>query len=107
MLWFAPRGHNRRPPPLPSRQRPRMKRIVLFILTNIAVLAVITIVLKVLGLDQMLTQQQGLELGPLLAFSAVVGFTNAIISLLLSKPMAKWSTGAQVIDSTEKTSQRW
>ena len=84
-----------------------MKRIVLFILTNIAVLAVITIVLKVLGLDQMLTQQQGLELGPLLAFSAVVGFAGAIISLLLSKPMAKWSTGAQVIDGTEGTSQRW
>src|SRR5262245_13582491 len=107
MLSFAPRGYNRRPPPLPSRRRPRMKRIVLFILTNIAVLAVITIVLKVLGLDQMLTQQQGLELGPLLAFSAVVGFAGAIISLLLSKPLAKRSTGAQVIDGTEGTSQRW
>src|SRR5262249_60972614 len=107
MLSFAPRGYNRRPPPLPSRRRPRMKRIVLFILTNIAVLAVITIVLKVLGLDQMLTQQQGLQLGPLLAFSAVVGFAGAIVSLLISKPMAKWSTGAQGIDGTQGANQRW
>src|SRR5262245_17452715 len=107
MLSFAPRGYNRRPPPLPSRRRPRMKRIVLFILTNIAVLAVITIVLKVLGLDQMLTQQQGLQLGPLLAFSAVVGFAGAIVSLLISKPMAKWWTGARVREGAEGTGRGW
>jgi heat shock protein HtpX len=83
-----------------------MKRIVLFVLTNVAVLAVITIVLKVLGLDQAM-YQQGMPLGPLLAFSAVVGFAGAIISLLISKPMAKWSTGAHVIDGSEGTSQRW
>jgi heat shock protein HtpX len=83
-----------------------MKRIILFLATNIAVLAVITIVLKVLGLDQVMWQQ-GMPLGPLLAFSAVVGFAGAIISLLISKPMAKWSTGAQVIDGSEGTNQRW
>ncbi len=83
-----------------------MKRIALFLLTNIAVLAVITIVLKVLGLDQVMWQQ-GMPLGPLLAFSAVVGFAGSIISLLMSKPMAKWSTGAQVIDGSEGTTQRW
>ncbi len=83
-----------------------MKRIALFLLTNIAVLAVITIVLKLLGLDQVMWQQ-GMPLGPLLAFSAVVGFAGAIISLLISKPMAKWSTGAQVIDGSEGTTQRW
>jgi heat shock protein HtpX len=83
-----------------------MKRIALFLLTNIAVLAVITIVLKVLGLDQVMWQQ-GMPLGPLLAFSAVVGSAGSIISLLMSKPMAKWSTGAQVIDGSEGTTQRW
>ena len=83
-----------------------MKRIVLFVLTNVAVLAVITIVIRVLGLDQSLAQE-GIQFGPLLVFSAVVGFTGAIISLLLSKPMAKWSTGAHVIDGSEGTSQRW
>jgi heat shock protein HtpX len=83
-----------------------MKRIALFLLTNIAVLAVITIVLKLLGLDQVMWQQ-GMPLGPLLAFSAVVGFAGSIISLLISKPMAKWSTGAQVIDGSEGTTQRW
>jgi heat shock protein HtpX len=83
-----------------------MKRIALFILTNVAVLAVITIVIRVLGLDQALAQE-GIQFGPLLVFSAVVGFTGAIISLLISKPMAKWSTGAQVIDGSEGTNQRW
>jgi heat shock protein HtpX len=83
-----------------------MKRVALFILTNVAVLAVITIVIRVLGLDQALAQE-GIQFGPLLVFSAVVGFTGAIISLLISKPMAKWSTGAQVIDGSEGTSQRW
>jgi heat shock protein HtpX len=83
-----------------------MKRIALFILTNVAVLAVLTIVIRVFGLDQALAQE-GIQFGPLLAFSAVVGFTGAIISLLISKPMAKWSTGAQVIDGSEGTNQRW
>jgi heat shock protein HtpX len=79
---------------------------VLFLLTNIAVLAVLTIVLKVLGLDQALARG-GYQFGPLLVFSAVVGFTGAIISLLMSKPMAKWSTGAHVIDGSEGTNERW
>jgi heat shock protein HtpX len=83
-----------------------MKRIVLFLLTNVAVLAVITIVLRVLGLDRAMFEQ-GMPLGPLLAFSAVVGFAGAIISLLMSKPMAKWSTGAKVIDGSEGSTQRW
>ena len=83
-----------------------MTLIVLFVLTNVAVLAVLTIVLKVLGLDQVMAQE-GFQLGPLLAFSAVLGFGGAIISLLISKWMAKRSTGAQVIDGSEGTSQRW
>jgi heat shock protein HtpX len=83
-----------------------MKRIVLFVLTNVAVLAVLTIVLKVLGLDRV-AAQEGFAVGPLLAFSAVVGFTGAIISLLISKQMAKWSTGAQIIDGTEGADHAW
>jgi heat shock protein HtpX len=83
-----------------------MKRIVLFVLTNVAVLVVLSIVLRVLGLDR-IAAQGGIAVGPLLAFSAVVGFAGAIISLLMSKPMAKWSTGAQVIDGTESADHRW
>ena len=82
-----------------------MKRILLFLATNIAVLAVISIVLRVLGIDQAMATQGGT--GPLLAFSAVVGFTGAIISLLISKPMAKWSTRAQVITGSEGATQAW
>jgi len=83
-----------------------MKRIVLFLLTNIAVLVVISIIVNVLGLDQFLTAE-GLNLSSLLVFSAVVGFTGSIISLLISKPMAKFSTGARVIDGSEGTTEYW
>jgi heat shock protein HtpX len=83
-----------------------MKRIALFLLTNIAVLAVISIIVNVLGLDQFLTAE-GLDLSSLLVFSAVVGFTGSIISLLISKPMAKMSTGARVIDGSEGTTEYW
>ena len=83
-----------------------MMRIVLFLLTNIAVMVVLTIVLKILGIDVAMAQQ-GFNLGPLLVFSAVVGFTGSIISLLISKQMAKWSTHAQLIDGSEGTTQHW
>jgi heat shock protein HtpX len=83
-----------------------MKRIVLFILTNLAVMIVLSIVVRVFGLDQAL-EANGLNLGALLVYSAVVGFTGAIISLLMSKSIAKWSTGAQVIDSPRDESQAW
>ena len=82
-----------------------MKRILLFLATNIAVLVVISIVLRVLGIDQAMATQGGT--GPLLAFSAVVGCAGAIISLLISKPMAKWSTRAQVITGNEGATQAW
>ena len=82
-----------------------MKRILLFLATNIAVLFVISIVLRVLGIDQAMASQGGT--GPLLAFSAVVGFAGAIVSLLMSKPMAKWSTGAEVITGKEGATQAW
>jgi heat shock protein HtpX len=83
-----------------------MKRIVLFVLTNIAVVAVLSIVLSVLGVDRFLSAQ-GLNIGMLLVFSLVVGFTGAIISLLISKPMAKWSTGAHVIEQPANATEKW
>lgn len=83
-----------------------MKRIVLFLATNIAVLAVMTIVLSLLGVDRFLTGT-GLNLPMLLVFSVVVGFTGSIISLLISKPMAKWSTGARVIESPSSSTEFW
>ena len=84
-----------------------MKRIVLFILTNLAVLVVLSVVLKLLGLDQAMYSQTGLDYGALLAFSAVVGFTGSIISLLMSKSIAKWSTGAHVIEQPGNEAEAW
>ena len=83
-----------------------MKRIVLFLVTNLAVMLVLSVVLRVLGLDRV-AQANGLNVPGLLAFSFVVGFTGAIISLLLSKTMAKWSTGAQVITSPGNEAEAW
>ncbi len=83
-----------------------MKRIVLFVLTNIAVIAVLSIVLSVLGVDRFMSAQ-GLNVGMLLVFSLIVGFTGSIISLLISKPMAKWSTGARVIEHPENSTEQW
>jgi heat shock protein HtpX len=83
-----------------------MKRIFLFVLTNLAVMLVLGIAASLLGVNRYLTAN-GLNLGMLLGFAAVMGFGGAIISLLISKPMAKWTTGAQVInDSTDQT-HRW
>ncbi len=83
-----------------------MKRIVLFLVTNVAVMLVLSVVLSVLGVDRFMTEN-GLNVGMLLMFSLVVGFGGSLISLLMSKPMAKWSTGAQVIDGSEGSEQRW
>jgi heat shock protein HtpX len=83
-----------------------MKRILLFLVTNIAVLLVLSIIVSVFGFDRFLTQN-GLDLGTLLVFSAVLGFGGSIISLLISKPMAKMSTGARVIDGTGGSDEFW
>lgn len=84
-----------------------MKRIVLFLATNLAVIVVLGIVLRLFGLDRLAYQSTGLDYGSLLVFSAVVGFTGAIISLLLSKTIAKWSTGALVITEPRSEVERW
>jgi heat shock protein HtpX len=83
-----------------------MKRIALLIATNLAVMFLLSIVVNVLGLDRALAQQ-GIHYVPLMIFAAILGFGGAFISLLISKPMAKWSTGAQVIDGTEGSTQYW
>ena len=83
-----------------------MKRIILFILTNLAVMLVLSIVLTLLGVGRQ-PYGGGLDLGSLMLFSLVVGFTGAIFSLLISKPMAKWSTGARVIGTPSSSTELW
>ena len=83
-----------------------MKRIVLFILTNLAVMLVLSLVLTVLGVGRQ-PYGGGLDLGSLLVFSLVVGFTGAIFSLLISQQLAKWSTGARIIDNPATSTELW
>lgn len=83
-----------------------MKRIVLFLATNLAVVLVMSVVLSLLGVNRYLTAN-GLQLGTLMVYSLVVGFTGAIVSLLMSKQMAKWSTGAHVIDAPSTSTELW
>jgi len=83
-----------------------MKRIFLFLITNLAIMLVLSVTLSVLGVDRFLSAN-GLNVGMLLVFSLIVGFGGSFISLLMSKPIAKWSTGAQVINGSEGTEQRW
>jgi heat shock protein HtpX len=83
-----------------------MKRIVLFLVTNVAVMLVLSAAVSLLGVDRYLTAE-GLDLTTLLVFSAVIGFGGAIISLLISKMMAKMSTGAQIVDGSEGSTQYW
>jgi heat shock protein HtpX len=83
-----------------------MKRIVLFLVTNLAVMLVLSVVLNVLGIGRGVSAA-GINVGQLLVFSAVVGFTGSIISLLISKPMAKWSTGARVITDPANSTELW
>lgn len=83
-----------------------MKRIVLFVLTNVLVVAVLGIVASVLGLNRFLTPN-GLDLGSLLGFALLIGFGGAIISLLISKPLAKWSSGVRVINEPSNADEAW
>lgn len=84
------------------------KRVVLFIATNLAVLLVLGIVLRLLGVDRYLADSgTGLNYQALLIFSAVFGFGGAFISLALSKWMAKRATGARVIASPANGTESW
>ena len=83
-----------------------MKRILLFVLTNFAVMAVLLVTTRLLGVDRFLTAN-GLNMTALAGFSLVIGFGGAIISLLISKPMAKFSTGARVINQPQTADEAW
>jgi heat shock protein HtpX len=83
-----------------------MKRIFLFVLTNIAVVAVLGLVASLLGVNRYLTAN-GLNLGALLGYALVMGFGGAIISLLISKPMAKWTSGVRVIEQPQNADEAW
>jgi heat shock protein HtpX len=83
-----------------------VKRILLFLATNIAIMLVLGVSASLLGVNKYLTAN-GLNLGTLLAFSGLMGFGGAFISLFLSKPIAKWSTGARVIEQPASSTELW
>jgi heat shock protein HtpX len=83
-----------------------MKRIVLLVLTNLLVVVVLGIVASVLGVNQFLTGS-GLNLGLLLGYALVIGFGGAFISLLISKPLAKWSSGVRLIEQPQNADEAW
>ena len=85
-----------------------MKRVFLFIVTNIAVLVVLSVVLSLLGVNTILDERGvGLDMGNLLVFSAVFGMGGSFISLAISKWMAKRMTGAQVIEQPRNDAETW
>ncbi|MGH0033498.1 MAG: protease HtpX [Myxococcota bacterium] len=85
-----------------------MKRILLFLATNVAILVVISVVLQLLGIESVLQENNvDLDLGALLVVSAVVGFTGSFISLALSKWMAKRMMGAVVIEEPRNSTEQW
>ncbi|MDU7585994.1 MAG: protease HtpX [Acidovorax sp.] len=83
-----------------------MKRIALFLLTNVAVVVVLGIVASLLGVNRYLTAN-GLNLGALLGFAFIMGFGGAIISLLMSKPIAKMSMGVTIINTPRNGEEAW
>jgi heat shock protein HtpX len=83
-----------------------MKRIFLFVLTNFAVMAVLMVTSRILGVDRYLTAN-GLNMTALAGFSLIMGFGGATISLLMSKTMAKMSTGARVINQPQTADEAW
>jgi len=79
---------------------------LLFIVTNLAVMLVLGIAVHLLGLNRFITAQ-GLNVGQLLGFALIMGFGGAIISLLISKPVAKWSAGVQIIEQPRNSDEAW
>lgn len=85
-----------------------MKRIFLYLLTNIAVLLVLSVTLRLLGVDRILNAQgTGLDFNSLLVFAAVIGFGGSLVSLAMSKWSAKMMVGAQVIEVPSSMTERW
>jgi heat shock protein HtpX len=83
-----------------------MKRIILFVMTNLAVMVVLGIVASLTGANRFMGAN-GLELGTLMVFSLIMGFGGAIISLLISKPVAKWSAGVRIIEQPQNVDEAW
>ena len=83
-----------------------MKRIALFVLTNLGVMLVLGLTVNLLGLNRFLSAN-GLNLSSLLGFALVMGFGGAFISLLISKPMAKWTTKLQLINGSTDPTHAW
>jgi len=83
-----------------------MKRVILFLVTNLAVMLVLSFTASLLGINRYLTAN-GMNFGMLLAFCGLIGFGGSFISLWMSKTMAKWSTGARVIDQPQNSTELW
>ncbi|MFM9901406.1 MAG: protease HtpX [Polaromonas sp.] len=83
-----------------------MKRIILFVMTNLLVVVVLGIVASLLGVNRFLTPN-GLNLTSLMGFALIMGFGGAIISLLISKPMAKWTAGVRLINEPQNADEAW
>ena len=84
-----------------------MKRVFLLIVTNFAILAVLSVTMQLLGIDRALTNETGLNLQGLLVFAAMFGFGGAFISLFISKWMAKRTMGVQLIEQPRNADEQW
>lgn len=84
-----------------------MKRVLLFLATNVAILIVLSVTLRILGVDRLLDEAGGLNFNALLIFAAVVGMGGSFISLAISKWMAKRMTGAEVIEQPRNSTESW
>lgn len=84
-----------------------MKRIAIFLGTNLAVLAVLAVFMQLFGIRTLAANGIDLDLGGLLAFSLIIGMAGSFISLLMSKPIAKWTTGAKVIKQPKNDTEKW
>ena len=104
--WATLQGTRPRMSREPFRRLETVKRIALFLATNIAILLVLSLVIGLFGLDGWLAAE-GIDYKALLIFSAVLGFGGSFLSLALSKTIAKWSTRARVVDGSEGPTERW
>ncbi len=84
-----------------------MKRIFLFLMTNLAVVAVISVTLRILGVDRWVNESGTINFTALLVLSAVIGFAGSLISLAMSKWSAKRMVGARVIENPIDPTERW
>jgi heat shock protein HtpX len=84
-----------------------MKRIFLLVATNVAVLVVLSITLRLLGVDRILDERGGLDLTALLIFSAVLGFGGSLLSLAMSKFIAKRAMGVRIIEQPRDAAEAW